>query len=259
MLHFHQIKQFVYFIIFLVSLSFSSFAQGNMEISGHFGMKFGSTLNLDEIVREAQDWDVDQKNRAFHFGEDLIYRIMMENVSLGIGVRYQFAFTGQRDFEGTGTDQRGENDEDDKYEFNHHRVALLVSYRFYFDHFFVGPVIGLDIWKYLRYTDINEDNSGTTVYELTSNQLLWNQISGQLGLELGYRVTHNLLVKLEAGYDLSGFSDLKCKMNGGECGNDVLENRSTDEEDANKSKTLKLNGFYAALGVGLFFGQSHGD
>ena len=73
-------------------------------------------------------------------------------------------------------------------------------------------------------------------YELTSNQVLWNQISGQLGLELGYKITHNLIVKLEAGYDLSGFSDLKCKMNSQECGSDVLENRSTDEESGNESK-----------------------
>ena len=250
------IKYFIYLAIFITIFSFSSFAKGNMEISGHFGMKFGSTLNLDEIVTEAQDWDIDQKNRAFHFGEDLIYRIMMENGSLGIGVRYRFAFTGERDFEGNGSGQRGESDENDKYQFSHHRVALLANYRFHFDHFFVGPVLGLDIWKYLKYTDMNEDN-GTTTYELTSNQLLWNQISGQLGLELGYKITHNLLVKLEVGYDLSGFSDLKCKINGAECDGDVLENRSTDEEDANKSKTLKLNGFYAALGVGLFFGQAH--
>ena len=76
-------------------------------------------------------------------------------------------------------------------------------------------------------------------------------------MELGYKITHNLLVKLEAGYDLSGFSDLKCKMNGEECGSDVLENKSTDEEEGSKSKTLKLSGFYATLGVGIFFGQAH--
>ena len=182
----------------------------------------------------------------------------MENSSLGIGVRYRFAFTGQRDFEGTGDNQRGQGDEDDKYHFNHHRIALLANYRFNFDHFFIGPVLSIDIWKHLKYTDTNQD-TGTTTYELTSSQLLWNQISGQLALELGYRVTHNILLKLEAGYDLSGFSDLKCKMNGEECGEDVLENRSTDEEDASKSKTLKLNGFYATLGIGLFFGQDDED
>ena len=253
MLDFNQIKKIVYLVVFLVNLSFTSLAWSNMELSAHFGMKFGGTLNLDEVVTESQSWDVDQKNRTFHLGEDLLYRLVMNNVSLGIGVRYRFAFTGQRDFEGNGNGERGEDDEDDKYSFTHHRMALLVNYRFHFDHFFVGPILGLDIWKYLRYTDTSEDNGGTA-YELTSNQALWNQISGQLGLELGYKITHNLIVKLEAGYDLSGFSDLKCKMNSQDCGSDVLENRSTDEEDGSKSKTLKLNGFYATLGIGLFFG-----
>ena len=61
MLHFNQIKQIVYLAVFLVSLNFTSLAWGNMEISGHFGMKFGSTINLDEVVTEGQSWDVDQK------------------------------------------------------------------------------------------------------------------------------------------------------------------------------------------------------
>ena len=257
MLSLNYIKNVVYLLIFFTIFSFSGFARGNVEISGHFGMKFGSTLNLDEIVRESQNWDVDQKNRTFHFGEDLIYRLMMENASLGIGVRYRLAFTGQRDFDGTSSNsQRGENDEDDKYQFNHHRIALLANYRFHFDHFFVGPMLGIDIWKYLKYTDTDEDNGSITTYELKSSQFLWDQISGQLGLELGYQITHNLLVKLEVGYDLSGFSDLECKRNSQVCGDDVLENRSTDEEDTNQSKTLKLSGFYATLGIGLFFGET---
>ena len=141
MLGLNAIKHSIYLAIFVIILSFTSLAWGNMEISGHFGMKFGGTLNLDEVVSETQNWDVDQKNRTFHLGEDLLYRLMMGDTgSLGIGVRYRVAFTGQRDFEGTGSDQRGENDEDDKYSFTHHRVALLANYRFHFDHFFVGPV-----------------------------------------------------------------------------------------------------------------------
>ena len=252
------IKKSIYLAFFCTIFSFASLAQGDMEISGHFGMKFGSTINLDEIVRESQNWDVNQKNRTFHLGEDLIYRLVMENASLGIGVRYRFAFTGERDFEGTDSNtQRGENDTDDKYQFNHHRVALLANYRFHFDHFFIGPVLGIDIWKYLKYTDTDENGGSTTAHELSSSQFLWDQISGQLGVELGYKITRNILVKLEAGYDLSGFSSLECKMNSSQCDDNVLENRSSDENDANQSKTLKLSGFYATLGIGLVFGETH--
>ena len=64
MLHFNQIKKHIYLAVCLVSLSVTN-AQGNVEISGHFGMNFGSTLNLDEIVRESQDWDIDQKIEPF--------------------------------------------------------------------------------------------------------------------------------------------------------------------------------------------------
>ena len=77
-----------------------------------------------------------------------------------------------------------------------------------------------------------------------------------MGLEVGYKITENLLVKLEGGYDLSGFSDLKCKTGDGsleDCDDDVLEFKGPGD-DADKTKTLKLNGFYATVGIGWFFG-----
>ena len=252
MLGLNKIRKFIYLAIFLIGFGVSTFAQGNTEISGHFGMKFGSKLNLDEVVQDDVNWGVNQKNRPWHFGADILYRQMMDSGSVGIGVRYRFAFIGERDFEGEGTGVRGAENDDDKYKFTHHRFALLLNYRFYMNHFFLGPVVGIDVWKYLKYTDTNDD----TINELRSHQFLWNQISGQLGLEVGYNVTENLLVKLEGGYDLSGFSNLKCKTGDGDledCDEDVLEPKDTGE-DADKTKTLKLNGFYATVGIGWFFG-----
>ena len=257
MFGFHQIKNFIYLAVFLVGFSFSSFALGNFELSGHFGMKLGSQLNLDEVIQDTEDWGVNQKNRPWHFGADLFYRQMMEGGSLGIGFRYRLAFTGQKDFEGTGDSSRGGEDDDDKYKFSHHRVALLANYRFHINQFFVGPILGIDVWKSLKYTDTNEENDNTTTYELSSNQFLWNQISGQIGLEIGYKITNNFLVKLEGGYDLSGFSGLKCKTGedlADDCDDDVLKPKGTGDEDADKTKTFKLSGFYAALGIGWFFG-----
>ena len=255
MLSFHQMKSSIYLAIFFASFSFSSFALSSVEVSGHFGMKFGSQLNLEEVVQDTEDWGVNQKNRPWHFGADVLYRQAMTSNSLGIGVRYRLAFTGQRDFEGTGDNSRGEEDEDDKYKFTHHRMALLVNYRFHVSQFFVGPVLGIDVWKLLKYTDTNEDNSDITTYELSSNQFLWNQLSGQLGLEVGYKITNNFLVKLEGGYDLSRFSGLKCKTGEdlGDCDEDVLEPKGSGD-DADKTKTLKLDGFYATMGIGWFFG-----
>ena len=266
MLGLNQMKKLMYLAVFLVSLSFTSFAQGNAEISAHFGMKFGSKLNLQEITTDNQDstLGIDQKNMPLHFGADALYRHMMNDTgSFGVGLRYRFAFTGEKDFDATSSaDTSGiRDDENDKYKFTHHRVALLANYRFHIGQFFVGPVIGIDIWKSLKFSVTGLGATTGHSYEFTSNQFLWNQITGQAGLELGYKVTDNLLAKLEIGYDLSSFSNLKCKMATGdndltECaagGNHPLEMEGTGE-DAESKNAFKLGGFYATLGIGWFFG-----
>ena len=254
MLGLNQMKKVIYLAVFLVGLSFSSLAWGNAEISAHFGMKFGSKLNLQEITT-SNLWP-DQTNQSFHLGADVLYRHMMGDTgSFGVGARYRFAFTGSRDFEGI-----AQAAADQKYQFNHHRVALLLNYRFHMDQFFIGPVVGLDIWKSLSFSwtpGANERPSGDdpdTYFR--SNQFLWDQITGQLGLELGYKPTDNLLVKLEAGYDLSSFGDLKCEtpnQNEETCTNGNTLVREGTGEDADTEK-LKLDAFYVTLGIGWFFG-----
>ena len=255
MLGLNQMKKFIYLIVFLVSLSFSNFAQGQgAEVSGHFGMKFGSELNLTKIINAAHinDWS-DQKNMPFHLGLDTVYRHMMNEAgSFGVGLRYRFAFTGEKDFD------HGTN-ANDKYNFTHHRVALLLNYRFHMDQFFVGPVLGLDVWKYLKFS-YNGGTAGTDrSFDFTSNQFLWNRLSGQAGLELGYKATDNLFVKLEAGYDLSQFSNLECKTTLGsassaECSTTTIAPNPLRDADDADYEPLKLNGFYATLGIGWFFG-----
>ena len=258
MLGLNQMKKFIYLLVFLVGLSFSSSAWSNAEISGHFGMKFGSKLNLDEVTTVSSL--ADQKNMPFHFGADALYRHMMnETGSFGVGLRYRFAFTGERDVkDASGNDTPSDSD---KYKFIHHRIALLANYRFHMDQFFVGPVIGIDIWKSLRFSYINTRTGGSGASQedetyIKSNQFLWNQISGQLGLELGYKATENLLVKLEAGYDLSSFGDLKCNSPADDteaaCKERFLVKEGTGENA--ETKKLNLNGFYATLGIGWFFG-----
>ena len=256
MLGLNQMKKIIYLAVFLVGFSFSSSAWSNAEVSAHFGMKFGSKLNLQEVGRSSLEW-VDQKNMPLHFGADVLYRHMMNDTgSFGVGLRYRFALTGEKDFD----NRTGRADDDDKYKFTHHRVALLLNYRFHIDQFFVGPVLGVDVWKSLMFSIMNQGDATGTNSEVRSRQFLWNQITGQAGLEFGYNVTDNFLVKLEAGYDLSSFGDLKCKQasNVGstltECTNtDTLLNVTGTGEDVETEK-LKLSGFYATLGIGWFFG-----
>ena len=81
------------------------------------------------------------------------------------------------------------------------------------------------------------------------HEFLWNKFTGQFALELGYMVTSNFLVKLEAGYDIFSIN---------------IEDIITDEDtvsvgyNGNEKVDLrygrKYNGFYATLGLGYFFG-----
>ena len=262
MLGLNQMKKVIYLGVFLIGFSVSSLAWGGAEVSAHFGMNFGSKINLHELTDNNSLWQ-DQKNMPFHFGLDAVYRHMMnETGSFGVGLRYRLAFIGEKDFELTQGQPEGPATSD-KYKFTHHRIALLANYRFHMDQFFVGPVIGIDVWKSLMFSVTGLNNAN---YEFTSSQFLWNNITGQFGLEFGYKATENLLVKLEAGYDLSSFGfkgNDSCKRSTGdaepsnECGgNNIIERKSglaADVEFESEHK-LKLNAFYVTLGIGWFFG-----
>ena len=248
MLGLNQMKNFIYLLVFLVGFSVSSLAWGGVDVSAHFGMKFGSKLNLQELTENNDGW-VDQKNMPWQLGADVLYRHMMGDTgSFGVGIRYRLAFTGEKDYDYQVSVPLA--DDTDKYKFTHHRIALLANYRFHLDQFFVGPVLGLDIWKSLKFSGTN---IGAENPEFTSNQFLWNNITGHAGLELGYQVTDNLSVKLETGYDLSsfGFSGDYCP----DCTRAPIQGKDAEVDDEFESKhNLKLNAFYVTLGVGWFFG-----
>ena len=57
--------------------------------------------------------------------------------------------------------------------------------------------------------EIVSETSANVEVNLTSSQFLWNKITGQLALELGYMSASNFLVKLEFGYDIFGFNKHK--------------------------------------------------
>ena len=246
-LNLKQIKSLMYVAVFLGSFSLADTALGNAEISVHGGMNFGQKVNLREVIQGDAHNYFDTKNRPFHFGADILYRQMMDAASLGLGVRYRLALTGQKDVEDT-------TRADDKFKFTHHRVALLLNYRFHLDQFFVGAVVGLDIWKSLNFSWDDNNNNNT----FKSRQFLWQSIGGQAGLELGYKINQNLLAKVEAGYDLLSFGDLKCQTSAQaeeteeQCANRLFEKEGTGEDA--KTKKLKFNGLYVTLGVGWFFG-----
>ena len=254
-LNLKQIKSLMYVAVFLGSFSLADTALGNAELSAHFGMNFGQELKLREITK-GEDILPNQKNRPFHLGADVLYRQMMDAASLGLGVRYRLAFTGAKDpLDANGNDTPTA---DDKYKITHHRVALLLNYRFHLDQFFVGAVVGLDIWKSLNVSWEGGASSNNNTTTFKSRHFLWQSIGGQAGLELGYKINQNLLAKVEAGYDLLSFGDLKCQRSiqnnetEEQCVDRVIEKESADADA--KTKKFKLNGLYVTLGVGWFFG-----
>ena len=201
----------------------SHVAYGNIEFSGYLGKKFGGEI---EFSLEDETMKPGLKNKPWHLGVDAVYSYSVDGASLGFGLRYRFDFQEEKE-------KKKKSGKTDKYKFTTHRMALLAIYRVYIDQSFTGIIFGLDIWKYLKFST-NEDSNDSEI--LTSNQFLWNRISGQLGLEFGFMVTSNFLIKLETGYDLLSFTHFE------------LENQ--DEEYTK----VGFNGFYITFGIGLLFG-----
>ena len=231
MLFFNRSK--ILLICLFTVLTSSHFAYSSAEFSGHFGKKFRGKIG---VLGGNIPINTQEKNQPWHLGADLLYRYLMENVSRGLGLRYRFGFQGERETEVNGITA--------KYKFITHRIVLLASYRFPVDQLFVGFVFGLDIWKSIKFSEdflgngVNIKGTSVKKSEIRSNQFVWNQLSGQLGLEFGFIVGSNFLMKLETGYDLFSFDDLELEYDG------------IDQEAPDENK-MNLNGFYITLGIGL--------
>ncbi len=230
-------KEFIYLFIYLFSnLGFpggSHFAYGNVEISGHFGKKL-------------------KKYGALNFGADtLFYRLSLdENSSFALGARYRYFFGSIA----TNINITGMTIETQEARKPHkHRLALLTNYRFLLHRsFFIGAIAGIDIWKFLTLTNkisgSYKEIPANADVNITSSQFLWNRITGQLALELGYMSTSNFLVKLEVGYDIFGFNKYKVEATA------TLEGTGTGTGSDDAEGDFNLNGVYATFGLGYFFG-----
>ena len=213
---------FIYLITFL---GISHFAYAGGEISGHFGKKF-------------------QKYGAWHFGADALYRISIdENSSFGIGPRYRFYFKSASNSTRISDVSLNLSGKRSK-----HRVALLLNYRYeMMEGLFMGPIVGVDIWKHYS-GNISASASGTggtasaSLLDITSSEFLWNNFTAQFGVEVGYNITPNFLMKLEGGYDLLSFK--KCTHS---------QEGQADEEREGDILCGKFNGVYATVGVGYHF------
>ena len=268
-----QIKSFLCVMILMAGLGFSGLAQAQVEVQLNVGGQYGD-LNLADLapnVLQSQDsklsWDV---------GLDGLYRLPMHD-KFAVGLRYRYAFLTEQDYNATptprSTSPEGETSEASqtpesdggeqaapdsdaqqavtvdpaegtlgKYGYNYHRIALLLNYRFLneAEGLFAGLVVGVDLWKKLT---LNV-GATSTFPQLNNTRWIHQGLSGQLGVEAGYKVNQNFHVRAEIGYNYLPFNDW------------TLEDGETENAPgvtADDSK-LDLSGFYLTLGVGWFFG-----
>ena len=225
-----SIKKSLFILVILGFPGGSHFAYGNVEISGHFGKKF-------------QDYG------AWNFGADALYRSFLDDrSSFALGARYRYFFKSIEESASANNIGGGTTAVQSSGKRNAHRLALLTNYRFHIDHFFIGAIVGIDIWKSVNSTGkasgSRSGSSASAEVNVTSSQFLWNKFTGQLALELGYTITSNFLVKLEAGYDVFGFNKYKMEVS----------TTGSSNTNADIEGDIKYNGFYATLGFGYFFG-----
>ncbi len=245
-------KSFIHLAIFALGILSFFQTQASPELSIHGRMNLNKKIKMQ--LQEQEPQDIDSK-RGYGLGAEFLYRHFINNQgSMALGVRYGYGwYPEKKDSEGT---------IESIFQFDHkirtHRVALSANYRFHVSSFFVGVVAGIDIWKNLKIsfdlppTSQEESTSGTdanALESISSNQFLWQRITGQLGLEIGLHFTPQLLVKVEGGYDLSSFDDLKQNAKLPEEGETEISPVTVDMPGH-----IKLNSFYILAGIGFSFG-----
>ena len=225
----NQFKKNLFILTAFVGfLGISQVSYGNGEISVHFGKKF-------------------QEDGAWHFGVDGLYRMSInENSSFGIGPRYRFHLKGESNSSSATTVGTTFSTSTSR-KYNNHRLTLLTNYRYeMMESLFMGAILGIDVWKYLSIggEELASDG-GNSNADITSSEFLWNNFTAQLGIEIGYKITPNLLMKLEGGYDLLSFKKCSVSISGNVNGNANRVDCGVIGE--------AFDGVYATVGVGYHF------
>ena len=224
----NQLKYFLKTVIFLAVVSFSYGVHANMEISAYGGRNFHKELKLSELNSEINKDD--HQGHSWLFGFDVVYRGLLDT-KCGLGLRYQHNTI------------RGADYGDQMLNFNANRLAILGSYRFLTpdDVTNKGLFLGvLGAWDLLRTMSVHVDaTGGRNPFELKSTKYFG--LTGQLGVEVGYRWTPSFFMKAEAGYSLYSFNAFE------ECGGDKCVAINNEEDQ------LSLNAPYVTLGIGWFF------
>ncbi len=228
-----------YIIVVITIFPLSAYGAIALDVSGHFALKFKSDLDLTKFNAGNEDHWKSKNEGPLIIGGDVFLSPPLALSKFGIGVRYQYSFLPEKDY-----DVEGMN----KLKMSGHRISLIGRYRVINTKiFFLGALLALDIWRSLNIKASFEDQGVSEEVEITHKQFI--RTSGMAGIEAGIKIPPGLFVKGEVGYDLSSFSPgFNCSSNLGEesviCQNDTIK---TDDVK------LVLSSFYALVGVGWAF------
>ena len=235
------------FMIFL----FASSSYARIDVIIHGGIKRfnGTTVNMPSEGGPKTDWE----NHAWIFDTDILYRLP---AGFSIGLRYQHLLSSGRyakivESDSSSTDDARSSSEEEREEgllqtfrFNAGRMALLGRYRFINglgeEGFFTGVLVALDVFKFLTFDMRKTEEESSVDKTITNQSWLWGKVTGQVGLEFGFKWTH-LFLKAEVGYDLFSLSNLNCESQTNQCATHSPED------------TFNFNSIYGMLGIGYAF------
>ena len=241
------IRLLSFFVIYLFINP--SFASIDMVVSGGIKRFNGTTVNMPSQGGPKTDWE----NHAWIFDTDILYKISSR---FSIGLRYQHLLSSGRyakvlDQNVSSTDEAVSSAEEAEgdfgllqtFRFNAGRMALLGRYRFMRhdrEGFFMGLLVALDAFKFLSFDMRKTEKESSVDKTITQYTWLWERLTGQVGLEIGFQWTH-LFLKAEVGYGLFSFSNFHCESDTNQCA-------SHSPEDV-----FNFNSFYGMLGIGYAF------
>ena len=225
-------------IIGVTVFPLSAYGAVNVDISGHFALKFKNDLDFTKLNADDADYWKSQQEGPLIIGGDMFFSPPTFS-KFGIGVRYQYSFLPEKEYD----------DFMNKLKISGHRLSLIGRYRVIDTKiFFLGAIVALDLWRSLKITALfNIIDGPSEEVEITHKQFI--RTSGMVGIETGIKLPPSLFIKGEVGYDLSSFSPgFNCKSNLG-------EDSVICQDDAIKTEDVKLvlSSFYALIGVGWSF------
>lgn len=224
----------------LCVFGFSQFALATVDIAVYIGLSINKQIKFSDFDQRLNDSEA----KPWMIGGDLFYQLPVPRLSAGLRYQYDFISDGEYHTNRNSTSVS-------PYDLGLHRAMFIVNYKVLDidsesqEGPFLGILFGVDVYKYMdfKFGEPTVVQTTNDVESLTSHGWLGiSPLSGQAGLEFGFKWTQGFFMKGEVGYSLLAFDNLKC------------DRKDCRENDPNLSKKqIKLHAPYVILGAGWSF------